>query len=64
MDAGGIDLLPTREVKKRLGDVTDMTLWRWLRNPEVGFPPPVVISKRKYWPAAEIEAFIARRRAA
>lgn len=64
MDIGGSELLPTREVKKRLGDVTDMTIWRWLHNPDVGFPPPVVISKRKYWAVAEIDAFIARRRAA
>lgn len=58
------ELLPSREVKKRLGDVSDMTIWRWLRDPELKFPVPVVISKRKYWPAAEIEDFIARRRAA
>lgn len=57
-------LLPSRDVKARLGGVSDMTLWRWLHNPAMAFPKPVVISRRKYWDAAELDAFIAAQRTA
>ncbi|MBX4858760.1 transcriptional regulator [Rhizobium leguminosarum bv. viciae] len=57
-------LLASRDVKERLGGVSDMTIWRWQHDPELDFPKPAVVRKRKYWAAAEIEAFIERRRAA
>ena len=48
--AGGRDLLNTKKVKTRVGNVSDMCLWRWTRDPEVRFPAPdVVINGRKYW---------------
>jgi predicted DNA-binding transcriptional regulator AlpA len=31
--------------------VSDMTVWRWMRNPRVGFPKPVKLGAdgRNYW---------------
>jgi predicted DNA-binding transcriptional regulator AlpA len=30
--------------------ITDMSLWRWLRDPELGFPQPTMrIRDRRYW---------------
>jgi hypothetical protein len=29
-------------------NVSAMTLWRWDRDPDLGFPPPVKIRKRKF----------------
>jgi hypothetical protein len=44
------DLVPSRIVKKENGGISDMTLWRWTRDPRIRFPPPdVVINGRKYW---------------
>jgi hypothetical protein len=55
------DLLPTREVRIACGDVADMTLWRWTRNPEISFPgPDLVLNGRKYWRRRTIEAWRAR----
>ena len=44
------DLVPSPIVKKENGKISDMTLWRWTRDPRIRFPPPdVVINGRKYW---------------
>jgi hypothetical protein len=37
--------------------VTSMTLWRWDRDPELGFPPPVKIRRRNYRSRRALEAF-------
>jgi hypothetical protein len=49
-------LLPDRKVAQRYG-VCLRTLWRWDRNPRLGFPRPVTINKRHYRIEAELDAF-------
>jgi hypothetical protein len=44
-------------VTRHLFRVTDMTLYRWERKPELGFPQAIKIEGRKYRKAAEIRAF-------
>jgi predicted DNA-binding transcriptional regulator AlpA len=46
------DLVPAREVRRQLGDVSDMTLWRWTKQKIL--PPPVRINGRKYWAQADV----------
>lgn len=50
-------LLKTAEVKARLGNITDMTLWRWERDPRLNFPQPVRINRRKYFRQSDLEAW-------
>ena len=45
--------LPARQVWSRYG-VSDMTLWRWLRNAELGFPQPIRIGRYRYWRVADL----------
>ncbi len=54
----------SRRVRELCGDVSDMTLWRWLHDEELKFPKPVVISRRRYWRLAELRAWLAERAAA
>jgi predicted DNA-binding transcriptional regulator AlpA len=49
--------LNSRRVKRRYGDVTGMTLWRWYNDPAMGFPQPVVINGRNLWVESELDAF-------
>ena len=42
------------QVQKRYC-VTDMTIWRWLHDPELGFPAPLVIKRRRFWKQADLE---------
>ena len=48
-------LLNSGQVKASVGDVTDMCLWRWTRDPRVQFPAPdMVINGRRYWQVGTI----------
>ena len=30
--------------------ITDMSLWRWLHDPELGFPQPsLIVQRRRFW---------------
>jgi len=52
-------LLPDRKVCARYG-VTQMTLWRWERDPALGFPKAIKIRNRKYRVESELDEFDAR----
>ena len=41
--------------------ISNVTLWRWLRDPQLGFPNPTVINRRRYFRRAEISAWETRR---
>ncbi|WP_422001181.1 helix-turn-helix transcriptional regulator [Roseovarius mucosus] len=48
-------------VRQMCGDISDMTLWRWLENPELNFPRPIYIGRRRYWREADIVAWLEAR---
>ena len=54
-------LLRSAAVKSRIGDISSQTLWRYGRDPELGFPKPIYICGVRYWDATEIDAFIEHR---
>jgi predicted DNA-binding transcriptional regulator AlpA len=39
-------------------NVSAMAIWRWERDPNLGFPRPTVIHGRKYWNRAEINSWM------
>lgn len=51
-------LIPAKEVKARCGSISDMTLWRWLQDPETEFPQPRYIKTRRYWREDELQKWI------
>lgn len=50
--------IPARIVRDLCGGVADMTLWRWVNDPDLNFPKPLYIAKRRYWKEAEILAWL------
>ena len=52
----GDELLPATPVRTRYG-VSDMTIFRWLADPKLGFPQPIRINGRRYWRLADLQAF-------
>jgi len=52
--------LTSKQVRARYGDMSDMSLWRWCRDPRMGFPQPVRINRIKFWDEADLDAFDAR----
>jgi len=52
---GGADaLINSGEVRRRLGGISSMSLWRWTQRKIV--PPPRQINGRNYWRASDIDA--------
>lgn len=47
-------LVTTGAVRRELGDVSSMTVWRWQKSGIL--PKPSKINGRKYWKKSEIEA--------
>lgn len=47
-------MLSAKQVAEVCGGVCDMTLHRWLRSDQLGFPKPAVVNRRRYWRADEI----------
>lgn len=55
---GDTDLyLSASQVRKRYGGISDMSLWRWLRDGELNFPQPIRINNRRFWKLSALEAF-------
>ncbi len=50
-------LLNSAQTKARCGNVTDMCIWRWLRDPRVQFPQPVKINRRNYWRLGDLRTW-------
>lgn len=36
---------------------THVTIWRWLHDPDLGFPQPVKIQRLNYWRLSDLEAW-------
>jgi hypothetical protein len=51
------EYLNSRAVRRRYGDVSDMSLYRWLHTEKLNFPRPTIINKRRYWRVADLEAW-------
>jgi predicted DNA-binding transcriptional regulator AlpA len=57
-NTNSVELRTARKVRSQLGDISDVSLWRWIRNPTLKFPKPTKISGRLYFRADEIDAWI------
>lgn len=57
-------LISAKTVRELCGGISDMSLWRWLNDPALGFPQPVYIQKRRFWREADILAWIESREVA
>ncbi|GAB5430334.1 MAG: hypothetical protein Devi2KO_37930 [Devosia indica] len=55
--------LTATQVRARFGNISDMTLWRWLQDDALGFPKPMVINRRRLFREDQIIDWEARRHA-
>jgi predicted DNA-binding transcriptional regulator AlpA len=57
-------LLTAAQVRTRYGGISDMGLWRWLKNPALKFPQPADrINGRRLWRFSDLQAWDASRAA-
>jgi excisionase family DNA binding protein len=59
----GAAYLTAPQVRARYGSISDMTLYRWVHDPRLGFVQPIVINGRRYFPEDELDTFDAKRAA-
>lgn len=50
------NMLSTKEICEKLG-VSRVTLWRWVKDPNVKFPEPYKVGRDKMWPESVIAQF-------
>ena len=54
-------MIAARQVRMRIGNISDMTLYRWLNDPRLNFPKPIVIQRRRYWREEDLECWLNER---
>ena len=54
------ELVPDPQVARELGNRTLMTIWRYSRDPDLGFPPVVKLRGRNYRWRSQLEVFKGR----
>ncbi len=54
------ELRTAKQVRKQLGDKSEVTLWRWINDPELGFPKPIKIRGQNHFDGAAIDQWVAR----
>jgi predicted DNA-binding transcriptional regulator AlpA len=47
--------ITSRQLRARYGGVSEMTIWRWLHDPRLNFPKPIVINRRRLWELSLLE---------
>jgi hypothetical protein len=57
-------LITSRQLRARFGGISEMTVFRWERNPNLNFPKAVRINNRRYWRLADVEFWELARAAA
>lgn len=50
-------LLNSKQTRKRVGDVSAMCIWRWMRDERVLFPKPIQINRRNYWRLGDLRSW-------
>jgi len=53
-------LISAPQMRILCGEISQMTEWRWQRDPELDFPKPVKIRNRVYYRETEVLAWLDR----
>lgn len=56
-----MQLVNSKVVMKRLGQISRVTLWRYVKDPELEFPQPVMLRKRRYWKEDDLTNWVESR---
>ncbi|WP_085308300.1 helix-turn-helix transcriptional regulator [Planktotalea arctica] len=54
-------LIGASTVRAMFDGVSDMTLWRWLKDTKLNFPKPIYMQRRRFWREAELIEWINNR---
>jgi predicted DNA-binding transcriptional regulator AlpA len=51
-------LISSKSVRLICGEISEMSLWRWLNTPNLNFPRPIKIMRRNYWRLDDIHEWL------
>jgi predicted DNA-binding transcriptional regulator AlpA len=54
-------MIGARQLRKKVGNISDMTLYRWLHDARLNFPKPTFIQKRRYWREEDVDRWLDER---
>lgn len=54
------NLLPATAAREYVGGISAMTEWRFEKDPDLDWPVPVRINRRKFYRVSELDAFLTR----
>ena len=57
-----VQRVTSAQVRAKFGNISDMTLWRWINDPNMRFPQPLMLRHRRYWLSSEIDAWVEAQR--
>lgn len=55
------EYVPAPVARREILGVSEMTVWRWRQDPELGFPSPVRIRSRLYYSVEELRNWMQSR---
>ena len=58
----GSQYLTAAQVRARFGNISDMSLWRWINSSQLNFPKPIYINRRRFFREDLVLDWEARRR--
>ena len=58
--SNNVEWLDAPQLRQRYGNKSNTTIQRWLSDPGLQFPKPVVIREKRYWRVDELDKFDAR----
>lgn len=58
------NLLPAPAARAYVGGISAMSEWRNERDPDLGWPVPIRINRRKFYRVSELDAFLSRHQVA
>lgn len=59
--AVGYQRIQIRAVRALCGNVSSMTIYRWLNDPAMNFPKPIYIGRLRYWKVSDVLAWFEAR---
>ena len=56
-----MQLVNSKSVMQRLGGISRVSLWRYVNDPELDFPQPIVVRTRRFWKEDDLTNWVESR---
>ncbi|PTE12716.1 transcriptional regulator [Fuscovulum blasticum DSM 2131] len=53
-----MQLVNSKSVMQRLGGISRVSLWRYVNDPDLDFPQPIVVRTRRFWKEDDLAKWV------